>query len=177
MPKKKTTEEFIGDAKKVHGNKYEYSLVDYFSSQTRIKIICSEHGVFKQRPNDHLCGCGCPFCAGNIKLTKDIFIKKANKIHKNYYNYSLVDYYNTNSIVKIICPIHGIFEQKVYNHLYSKTKCPKCINNNIKKTKEQLINEFKIKHDDKYDYSLVVVHIYFKLENVLCRKKRLQKNS
>lgn len=65
ISKKKTltTEEFIRRAKRKHGNWYDYSLVDYKDSQTKVKIICPAHGVFEQTPNNHLKGCGCPECA------------------------------------------------------------------------------------------------------------------
>lgn len=100
-----------------HNNFYDYSLTEYTNSQTKVKIICHIHGVFKQKPNSHLNGSGCPKCANNIKLTADNFILKSNKIHKKYYNYSLVKYDNMMSKVKIICPKHGIFEQIPNDHL------------------------------------------------------------
>ena len=62
MPKKKTKEEFIAKAKLVHGDKYDYSKVDYVNRKTKVCIICSKHGEFWQTPNHHLSGCGCPKC-------------------------------------------------------------------------------------------------------------------
>lgn len=62
MAKKLTTEEFISRAKKVHGDKYEYSKVEYFDSRTKVCIICPEHGDFWQSANIHLRGHGCPIC-------------------------------------------------------------------------------------------------------------------
>lgn len=60
--KTSNTKEFIEKAKKIHGDKYDYSLVDYKHSQKKIKIICPEHGIFEQTPNNHLKGEGCPHC-------------------------------------------------------------------------------------------------------------------
>jgi hypothetical protein len=60
--KKLTTEEFITKAKLIHGDKYDYSLVDYTHSHTKIKIICPVHGLFEQQPTNHLHGNGCPNC-------------------------------------------------------------------------------------------------------------------
>lgn len=57
-----TTESFIQKAILVHGNKYDYSKVNYIRSQEKVCIICPEHGEFEQRPNDHLMGKGCPKC-------------------------------------------------------------------------------------------------------------------
>lgn len=62
MPKRKTTPEFIGDAHKIHGDKYLYHKVVYVSSKKSVCIVCPKHGEFQQRPNDHLCGKGCPLC-------------------------------------------------------------------------------------------------------------------
>lgn len=53
---------FIEKAKKVHGNKYDYSKVNYINNDTKIKIICPTHGIFEQAPTNHLKGHGCPFC-------------------------------------------------------------------------------------------------------------------
>ena len=46
----------------VHGDKYDYSLVEYVNSKSKIKIICKEHGIFEQIPNSHLNGNGCKKC-------------------------------------------------------------------------------------------------------------------
>ena len=67
MPRKLTNKEFIEKSKKIHGNKYEYSLVNYISSKNKIKIICPKHGIFEQTPNSHLNGHGCQICGLNIK--------------------------------------------------------------------------------------------------------------
>jgi len=66
------TEKFIKKSKIIHGNKYDYSLVDYINNKTKVKIICSLHGIFEQRPDKHLCGRGCVVCGGSMKLTKAI---------------------------------------------------------------------------------------------------------
>ena len=50
---KLTTEEFIAKAKAVHGDKYDYSQVEYVNNHTKVSIICPIHGVFRQRPLDH----------------------------------------------------------------------------------------------------------------------------
>ena len=61
-PKSLTREEFIEKAKKIHGDRYDYSKVEYINSYTKICIICKEHGEFWQKPNSHLSGKGCPRC-------------------------------------------------------------------------------------------------------------------
>ena len=85
---KLTTEEFIARAKAVHGDKYDYSKMEYVDSQTKICIICPVHGEFWQKPMAHLYGYGCARCGGSLRLTKNEFIERAQIIHKGKYDYS-----------------------------------------------------------------------------------------
>lgn len=123
---KKTKEEIVKNFERIHGKKYDYSLVNYINNKVKVKIICKEHGEFEQSPHNHLLGNGCPFCANNQKLTKEQFINKAKKIHGNIYDYSKVNYQGVNNKVVIICHKHGEFEQSVTNHIHNKNGCPKC---------------------------------------------------
>ena len=68
---KVTTESFIINSKLIHGNKYNYSLVNYYKAKIKVKIMCKEHGVFEQTPNNHLNGKGCPLCCNNTLLTNN----------------------------------------------------------------------------------------------------------
>jgi len=147
----KSKEQFIVDAKKIHGDEYDYNLVDYVNGGTKVKIICREHGEFLQTPNNHIYHSNnCPKCT-ETKLTTKEFIKKANEIHNNKYNYSLVEYVNCDTKVKIICPEHDVFEQTPASHY--KHNCPKCSDKYI--TTKEFIERAKIIHGDKYDYSKV----------------------
>lgn len=153
-----TTKEFIKKAKEVHGDKYDYSKVEYVNTLTPVTIVCPEHGEFEQIPKVHLKGCGCKKCAnkgtsdrcrGNI----DEFIKKSKEVHGDKYDYSKVDYVNSQTKVCIICHDHGEFWQKPANHLQGQG-CPAC--GNVKqKTTEEFIKEARKIHGDKYDYSKV----------------------
>ena len=71
MPKKLTLEDFIQRAREVHGNKYDYSKVTYVNANTKVCIICPEHGEFWQKPSKHLVGHGCPMCKES-KLENEI---------------------------------------------------------------------------------------------------------
>lgn len=63
MSKTKTTDQFIDDSVIIHGNKYDYSLVEYKNISIKVKIICKEHGIFEQTPSKHINSKqGCPFC-------------------------------------------------------------------------------------------------------------------
>jgi hypothetical protein len=46
----------------VHGDKYDYSQVDYEGANIEVKIICKLHGIFQQQPSVHISGCGCNVC-------------------------------------------------------------------------------------------------------------------
>jgi very-short-patch-repair endonuclease len=167
MPKKLTTVEFIEKAKNIHGNKYDYSFVEYINNHIKVKIICSIHGVFEQRPIEHLSGCGCLKCSGKNKTTTD-FISEANLIHNNKYDYSLVNYKNSKLKIKIICKKHGMFEQKSNNHLIGQG-CSKCVKKHKPTTKEFIQNAIKI-HSNKYDYSLVDYINNSTKINIICKK-------
>lgn len=91
---------------------------------------------------------------GRIKLNNEEFIKKAIEKHGNKYTYAKVNYVNSNTPVIITCPKHGDFQQTPNNHL-SGRGCPKCSNNNIKKTTEKFIADAIKIHGSKYDYSKV----------------------
>lgn len=180
MTKKLTTEQFIQKAKSVHGDKYDYSLVEYVNTYTKVKIICKIHGVFEQAPKGHLKNNGCLKCgkinsSNKLKLTTDEFIKRSNIKHKNKYDYSLVEYININTNVKIICPIHGVFEQLPSVHTKG-NGCTKCYNNGVKTTKD-FINDCKNVHGDKYDYSSVkYINSYSKVD-IICKEHGVFKQS
>jgi len=118
-------DEFIDKARKVHGNKYDYSKVEYINNKTKVCIICREHGEFWQTPNEHLQGRGCYECSVKKNsdkkfLTTEEFIEKAKLVHGDKYDYSKVDYKGSHENVIIICPKHGKFEQEACSHLQGK---------------------------------------------------------
>ena len=114
---RKTTEDFIKEAKSIHGDKYDYSKVGYENAHKKICIICPEHGEFWQKPMLHINQkCGCKKCGTNktkakTSLTFGEFVEKAKKVHGDKYDYSKVGYVNYKTKVCIICPIHGEFWQ------------------------------------------------------------------
>lgn len=131
--KKLTLQSFIEKAHSVHNFYYDYSRVSFNSSRDNVLIICPQHGAFKQRVSHHLYGSGCPQCALQKKqqtfaMGKEQFISKANEIHGNdMYDYSLVDYKNNITKVKIICNKCGlIFEQTPQKHIQRSHGCPYC---------------------------------------------------
>ena len=155
--RKSNTKEFVIKSKLIHGNKYDYSKVEYSHNKVKVCITCPEHGEFWQRPHDHLSGNGCPKCKGNSirkhkTKTLDQFISQANRIHDNKYDYSNVVYVNGLTKVEIVCPAHGVFIQSPQDHL-SGRGCPKCSGRNF--LIDDFINNSKMIHNNKYDYSKV----------------------
>ena len=149
--KKSSTNEFIEKAKKIHGDKYDYSKVEYINAKTKVCIICPEHGEFWQVPNYHLSGNGCKLCG--IKTTSDSkksntinFIQKAKEVHGDKYDYSKVEYTNNHSIVNIICPKHGEFWQRPSNHLRGQG-CPICNESHLENKIRLFLEEYSINYE------------------------------
>jgi len=152
--RKYTLLDFIVDANKFHRNKYDYSLVEYKNSLTKVKIICPEHGVFEQLPSNHIHRKrGCSKCNGGIKYDKEKNIELSKIIHGDKYDYSLVEYKNSLTNVKIICPEHGVFNMCFNTHINQKQGCSYCVGKI--KTTENFISAANKIHHNKYDYSLV----------------------
>ena len=156
---KKYQEKFIEKAKLIHGDKYDYSKVNYINAKTKVCIICETHGEFEQTPDNHINQkSGCQECGNEIKrkkfsMGKCNFIKTANIIHNYNYIYELVKYKNIDTKVKIICKKHGKFEQTPYKHLQGQG-CPKC-GGTKRSTTEEFIQKSEMIHGDRYDYSKV----------------------
>lgn len=154
---KLTKDEVIDRIKNIHGDKYGgVDDINYINIGTKIKLICPIHKDFYITPKSIFNGCGCRKCSqiANANKTKydiDTFIKKAREIHGDKYDYSQSTYVNGITKLKIVCPIHGVFEQTPSKHL-SGQGCPKCGHNSFMTT-ETLIEEARKIHDGKYDYS------------------------
>jgi len=155
--KKLTTEEFIVNAIKVHGNKYDYSITKYTNRKSKVDILCPYHGVFSPVAGNHLNGSICMKCAR--RSTKEEFITKAKIVHNDFYDYSKTVYSTSSNKVVIVCPIHGNFIQTASEHLVGKG-CAKC--GILKQTATQTLSttSFTFKavqiHGTRYDYSAVV---------------------
>ena len=146
-------DEIIKQFKNIHGDKYDYSLVDYKGNKLKVKIICPIHGIFEQRVNDHKSGSNCPQCSNELMIKNKLNYDLINKCKLKYngkYDYSFVDYKGDKIKVKIICPVHGIFEQTPVCHYNN--GCSKC---NLEKRRHDnylnfIKNSNKI-HNYKYD--------------------------
>lgn len=157
--RKKSLREVLNDFKLKHGSRYDYSKVEYKNTNEKVIIICKKHGEFTQSPAAHKKGNNCPKCTGGVKKSKKEIIDIFKKIHGNKYDYSKVVYVNSHTKVKIICKIHGEFEQVPNAHISSRQGCPDCGRiksaNQKLKSKEEIIKSFILKHGKKYNYSKV----------------------
>jgi hypothetical protein len=173
---RRSTEEFINLSKRIHGEKYDYNLVEYTNKRTKIKIFCKAcNELFLQRPCSHLKGGGCNTCAINQKKDDtNSFVMKSKAVHKNKYNYDLVQYSNSLTKVRIICKqCNNIFEQLPSDHI-SGHGCRKCgfdfVSNLHRSSTEEFIIKARQKHDDRYSYDLVTyVHACEKVK-IICNK-------
>ena len=162
--RKLTTEQWIEKARKVHGDRYDYSKVEYKGADEKVCIVCHEkdengieHGEFWQRAANHVTlKRGCPKCNGGVSISKEEFIKRASKLHNNKYNYSKSNYINTKTKIEIICPKHGSFWQEPENHMQG-SGCPECgketVIKKLSSNTEEFIRKAKLVHGNKYNYS------------------------
>lgn len=184
---RKTTEQFVADAQERHGERYDYSLVDYFNSITPVTIICPAHGVFPQKPDGHLRGQGCARCAREQprrparKSTKAGFIERATAKHPTEgYDYSQVVYVDQNTPVTIICPTHGVFPQKPYLHLSRSPRwdgycgCPRCgaerAGNRNRRSHAEFLRAALNRHGDRYGYSQATYRGMDHPVTIVCRE-------
>lgn len=141
--KTKTTDWFVEEARKVHGDRYDYSLVKYTRRRDIVWIICKEHGKFPQRAGHHLNGENCRKCADKqgalIRSSNTLeFIEKAKQVHGERYDYSLVDYVNNHTVVQLICDVHGVFNINPQDHLDG-SGCQTCSKRKFSFRKEKWI--------------------------------------
>lgn len=146
---KSDKDDFIMKAKKIHGEIYDYSKVEYKNAHTKVEIICPKHGSFWQTPNNHLSGRKCKICRGLYKLNTKEFILRAREKHNNKYVYSKVKYVHNKFKVEIICPKHGSFWQTPSKHL-SGQGCPKCNKSQGETKIIRFLENNKIKYIPQY---------------------------
>lgn len=148
---------FLEEARKVHGDKYDYSRVNFVNSNDKVEIICHSHGSFWQGLYDHTAKkTGCPQCAiANDRLTLDSFIQKSKEVHGEAYDYSKVVYETNLSMVTITCKKHGDWIQRAGSHLMG-NGCKKCYQESCLLTTEDFISKARKIHGDKFDYSKVI---------------------
>ena len=108
---------------------YQLNEETFTRRNKKMEVVCQQHGAFLKSITKLVSGEGCPKCsdestAAKLRLDVQQFIARAELVHGNTYDYSLVDYKNARTLVSIICPTHGIFEQLPFVHLQG--ACPSC---------------------------------------------------
>jgi len=151
-----TQEEFIERCDKVFNGKYDYSLVNFKNTRTKVTIICPTHGEFEQFPSNHLRGRGCKKCSyANRTMGLDEFKMKAEDVHKGKYDYSKIEKLtNQKTKICVVCPHHGEFYVTPDNHLRGKG-CRECSIKKSYSNTEQFKESATEIHGGFYDYDLV----------------------
>lgn len=185
MPQKLTQEQVLSSFKAKHGEKYDYSFVDYKNSNTKIKVACRKHGIFEINPQHHANGVGCRYCYfESQKITKEEFISRSKDYFGNLYDYSLFEAMPSHSEkVAIRCTEHNIiFRQTASSHMRGHTGCPGCKSGKLAgsnefrgklKTQSELSEEFvrraKDIHGNRYDYSEFVYSKNNSKSKIICK--------
>lgn len=127
MNRTKTTEQFIQEAKEIHGELYTYENAVYINAYTKVAVTCKIHGDFLVTPTAHRkLKHGCRQCSiAKRASTTESFVKQASEVHDNFYDYAKTVYTTAHNRVTITCPVHGDFEQQAYVHIQGH-KCPAC---------------------------------------------------
>jgi hypothetical protein len=159
---------FVNESNIIHDYKYDYSLAEFINMESLVQIICPIHGIFYQKPTPHKAGKGCSKCAGR-GLTLDERKLILNKVHNFKFDYSLFIYTKSEDKIKIICPIHGIYEQSYHSHMCGRG-CDAC-GGSKSKTLEEIKKEFIDMHDDTYDYSLIteIINVHTDVD-IICKE-------
>ena len=164
MPRRRSLEEFIAQARSIHGDKYTYDQVEYKNDSTKVVVTCPKHGNFTITPDSHIHSKnGCKKCAHEriglqSRMAQDEFILRSSAIHSNFYSYDKVNYRDSHTKVVITCPVHGDFMQLPYHHLNGHG-CKHCATALTREKESISTEEFILRaracHTIKYDYSKV----------------------
>lgn len=151
----KTLTERLAQFRSVHGERYDYSLVGGdLRWNSKIIVVCREHGEFMPIVNNHARGSGCSACAGIRNVSRSERLAQASIAHEGRYDYSLwPEHITAKHKVDTICPDHGSWSHTVANHINKKSGCPQCAGN-LERTLDEFISRSEKIHGEKYGYSL-----------------------
>jgi len=132
---------FIEEAKKVYGDKDDYTDTEVISSKYKVKVRCTKHNIiFEKDIQSYLLGCGCPKCSAENysflrKKTTEQFVKEAKEVHENRFDYTNTTYISVKNVLSVTCKKHSnTFECYPDNHLKVKSGgCKKCHSEYISK--------------------------------------------
>lgn len=168
-------ERFISDAIAAHGDKYDYSEVEYVNALSNVKIVCPVHGPFFQKPANHVRGVACSKCSDLIaadkrRLSTEEFVERARQVHGNKYDYSQSQYVTSHDKVEIVCPQHGVFRQSPATHtMGNKAGCPGCAVSGFDQTKPALLYYLAVLTDNSetlYKIGITNLNVQKRFPNV-----------
>jgi len=152
----KSVEDFINDAKKVHGDTYDYSKVVYINDSTPVTITCCTHGEFKQSPGNHtgVKQSGCRKCADartqeRCRKKQEVFEKEVEEVKTSEFKV-IGDYTNDSTAVKVECQKCGTVLNIIPSNILQGQGCSACSQYGFKPDKPALLYFFKIKGCDVY---------------------------
>lgn len=106
---------------------YKFDCSNYLSNHSKIDIFCPISKETKpQWVSSILNGYKCSCCSLTRRKTLSEFVLEARNIHKDLYDYSLVEYKNSHTKVNIVCKEHGVFLMKPSSHIHLSQGCPEC---------------------------------------------------
>jgi hypothetical protein len=147
-------ERFLEDARRAHGDRYDYSQVVYVNALSKVTVVCRDHGAFRQKPANHIRDVGCPVCgtesaaALRVRTTKE-FVCEAKAVHRDRYDYSKVAYRKSHEKVEIVCAVHGSFWASPVNHVRgNKAGCPDCAESGFKPSLPGLLYYLAVTTDE-----------------------------
>lgn len=176
IKRRKGLEEFLEKSEKAHGDAYDYSLVDFVSFSSPVKIICRLHGEFEQTPTVHIKGHGCKKCSNDY--VGSLRRKELEKLPHIFFNDPNVTpdfdtYIKSGSVMKFTCKYHGDFYRKPSSKVKGKSLCQRCNieyrANRYKSDTETFIDKAKLVFPS-YDYSEVNYDGNSKYVKVTCDK-------
>ena len=186
---RKSGDAFVEEARKVHGDRYDYSACNYKTARLKLAIRCKVHGLFEQVPYVHLRGAGCPTCGKESigqahRTSQQEFIEQGIAKYGEKFDYSEVEYVNAWTPVLITCPVHDVFSQTPAAHLHHNTYgCPQCAIDDAsnrgrgprgprpddRTTTAEFIERAVAKHKGKYDYTLVEYTTSKEKVTIICK--------
>lgn len=168
MKAKYTTENYIEMCNKIHGDRYDYSILVYNGFKNKVSIVCKNHGVFEQRAQAHLEGQCCIKCYNESRnITNSEFINKSIEIHGDKYTYS--DFVSLKKKIQIFCKKHGYFIQMPYRHLKGQG-CNSCSRESHRISQQDFIERSTKIHKGIYDYSNVKYINHSTKVDIICKK-------
>lgn len=158
---------WIDKVSRIHDNKYDYSEVEYIACQSKVKVICPTHGGYMTTPQSHERG-GCLKCSTERgRLDTNEFITRSKLIHGDVYDYSESVYTIGAAKIKIICPKHGMWEQRALSHLAG-NGCGYCNIESKLLDLDEFIKRATIIHSNKYNYSKVKYTGMYNKVTIIC---------